>query len=243
MKVVAVIQARMGSSRLPGKVMMDLAGKPMLAWVVERVWQASSIDVAVVATTMEGQDNAIVRLCDYRWWPSFRGSEDDVLDRFYWAAREYHADAVVRICADCPLIDPEVIDLVVQAFRDERVDYASNTMIRTYPRGLDVSVTSMDALSRAWHEAAELHQRAHVTAYVYRHPELFRLLAVTGDEDYSSYRWTVDEPADLDFVRAIYDRLGHLDTFGWRDVLEVLAREPELAELNSQVNQKELEAG
>ena len=242
MNVVAVIQARMGSTRLPGKVMMEIAGQPMLARVVNRVRQANTVNVVVIATTIMDNDDVIVDVCDSRGWDWFRGSEDDVLDRYYQAALTYHADAVVRICADCPLIDPGVIDLVVQAFLDESPDCASNTLVRTYPRGLGLSVMSMDALTRAWYGASELYQRAHVTAYIHQNLGLFRLLSVVGEMDYSNYRWTVDTPEDLAFVRMVYNHLGG-DAFSWYEVIEMLANNPELANINSHVEQKSLVEG
>jgi len=173
----------------------------------------------------------------------FRGNELDVLDRYCQAARAHTADVIVRITSDCPLIEPEILDRVVNSFLVARPDYASNTMLRVFPRGLDVEVMAMAALERAWREAAEGYQRAHVTPYFYQHPTIFRCLNVTDDENHGSYRWTVDTVEDLEFVRAIYSRLGPGDAFGWRDVLELLHQEPELARINCGVQQKSLEEG
>jgi spore coat polysaccharide biosynthesis protein SpsF len=161
MNIVAVIQARMGSTRLPGKVLRDIGGKTMLARVVRRMQCAASLSQVVVATTTSPADKAIVAECERLGIPAFRGDEQDVLDRYYQAAQAHRADVVVRVTSDCPLIDPGVVDEVVRAFLDAEPDYASNTLERTYPRGLDTEVMTMAALARAWREAQEPYQHAH----------------------------------------------------------------------------------
>ena len=171
----------------------------------------------------------------------YRGSEDDVLDRYYRTARAFAAEAVVRVTSDCPLIDPAVVDRVVREFLDAGPDYASNILERTFPRGLDTEVVTREALARAWREAGEPYQRIHVTPYVYQHPDRFRLLSVAAELDASGHRWTVDTAEDLALVRALYDRLGNGDAFGWRQALEVVEREPEIAALNRRVRHKALE--
>lgn len=243
MKVVAIIQARMGSTRLPGKVLRDIGGMTMLARVVRRVQRAQRLTQVVVATSTEASDAAIVEACNRLGVPVAQGSESDVLDRYYQAAREFQADVVVRITADCPLIDPEVSDKVVAAFLREKPDYASNTVERTYPRGLDTEVMTITALERAWREAQEPYQRVHVTPYFYQNPELFRLWFVTEAEDYSQYRWTVDTPEDLAFVQAVYARMGNRDDFTWREVLSLVQRDTELTEMNADIRQKSLHEG
>ncbi len=243
MKILAIIQARMGSTRLPGKVLRPIEGRPMLERVCERVRRSGAIDGLVVATTTEPGDRSILDECERLRIPVFRGSEHDVLERYHEAAGHHAADVVVRITADCPLIDPEVIDLVVSEFADRSPDYASNTLRRTWPRGLDTEVVTVAALHRARREATEPYERVHVTPYVYRHPELFRLHAVTGEEDHSGARWTVDVAEDLEFVRAVYRRLAAAGSFSWRDVLDLVASEPEIAELNRGVCQKQLVEG
>jgi spore coat polysaccharide biosynthesis protein SpsF len=243
MRVVAIIQARLGSTRLPGKVLLDIGGSTMLARVVRRTRRARSLDGVVVATTLEDVDGAVVAECRKLAVPVFQGDEQDVLDRCYQAARAHRAEAIVRITSDCPLIEPEVIDKVVQAFLDAQPDYASNTLERTYPRGLDTEVMTLSALERAWRQATEPYQRAHVTSYLYQNPERFRLLSVTNNQDYSGYRWTVDTLDDLTFVREVYRKLGGDDTIHWRDVVTLLAREPQLIELNRAIRQKALHEG
>ncbi|MGA8493606.1 MAG: glycosyltransferase family protein [Terriglobales bacterium] len=240
MKITAIIQARMGSTRLPGKVLMDLGGETVLARVVSRVRRATLVNEIVVATTDSVADDAIIRECRRLDVASFRGSENDVLDRYYQAARLCAAHTLVRITSDCPLIDAQLVDETIRLFQQQRGDYASDTCPRTYPRGLDVEVFTMTALEQAWCDAREPYQREHVTPYFYEHPELFRLVSQRGRIDYSQYRWTLDTAEDLELLRAIYARFGNKDDFSWSEALQVLEREPELAELNSHVNQKAL---
>jgi len=229
----------MGSTRLPGKVLLDLAGKSVLARVVERMRRVDLIDEVLVATTESAHDDAIVGECQRYSVAVFRGLEHDVLDRYYRAGQAIGADVIVRVTSDCPLIDPEVTGQTIRKFLAERPDYASNVRVRTYPRGLDTEVMTARALGQAWSEADQQYQRVHVTPYIYEHPEKFRLLSVTGEKDYSQHRWTVDTPEDLQLVRAIYERLGRED-FLWRDALALFDEEPELAELNRGVEQKAL---
>jgi spore coat polysaccharide biosynthesis protein SpsF len=241
MSVIAIIQARLGSTRLPGKVLLDLAGAPMLVRVVNRCRRARTLDEVVVATTTRPGDDPIVDLCRARGWPCFRGREEDVLDRYYRAAREFQAEVIVRVTSDCPLIEPEIIDLTVQAFLARGdLDYAGNSLPpRTFPRGLDVEVFSSAALAQAWQEDHNPAWREHVTPYIYRHPERFRLYTLDNDTDLSSMRWTVDTAADLALVRQIYGHFGH-DRFSWREVLALLEKYPEWLELNRYVVQKEV---
>lgn len=239
-KVVAIIQARFGSTRLPGKVLLDLAGEPMLARVVDRTRRAQTLDDVVVATTVQPADDVIADLCAERGWPCFRGSEEDVLDRYYRAAQAHQADVVVRITSDCPLIEPEVVDRVVHEFlqRQPEVDYACNVLPgRTFPRGLDTEVMRFDVLKQAWGEDGNSAWREHVTPYIQRNPDLFRIHCVTHEVDYSHMRWTVDTSEDLAFVRRIYGHFGH-DCFSWGEVLAVLEKHPEWSETNRHVKQK-----
>ncbi len=241
MRLVAIIQARMGSTRLPGKVLKDIHGRTMLARVVRRSMRSALIDKVVVATTRNKVDDVIVTECESLGVSSFRGSEEDVLDRYYEAAKTFSADIVVRITSDCPLIDPEIIDRIVHVFLDRSPDYASNTIESTYPRGLDVEVFTYGALESAWREASEDFQHVHVTPYIYQHPDRFKILSVTCDENCSNYRWTVDTKEDLDLIRAIYAKIDKDDDFSWRDVLELLKIEPNIAEINCHIRQKSLE--
>jgi spore coat polysaccharide biosynthesis protein SpsF len=241
MTVVAIIQARMHSSRLPGKVLQDVCGESMLSRVVHRVSLATSLDEVVVATSDTIVDNAVESECRKLRVSVFRGSENDVLDRFFQAAVFHKGEIAVRITADCPLIEPVIIDRVVQAFLSSNVDYASNTLLRTYPRGLDVEVVSLRALAVAWRDAVKPYHRAHVTPYFYENANLFKLLSITNPRDWSRYRWTVDTAEDLQFVRRVYEVLGSNNLFSWEDVLKLCERESGLVELNRHVQQKPLE--
>ena len=213
----------------------------MLARVVRRASRAKTLDGVVVACSTEPGDEAIVQECEQLGVGCFRGSDSDVLDRYYQTSRAFPSDVYVRITSDCPVIDPEVIDKVVRSFAEGGFDYASNTVQRTYPRGLDTEVFTGEGLARIWTEAKEPYQRVHVTPYFYQNPGLFKLGYVTQDVDQNEMRWTVDTPDDLRFVSAIYERLGGDDTFSWRDVLALLEREPELAAINQHVQQKKLQ--
>jgi spore coat polysaccharide biosynthesis protein SpsF len=237
-EILAIIQARMGSRRLPGKVLMDLGGETVLARVIHRLSRSRLVSKLIVATTDSPADIAIVGECQRLGVSYFRGSENDVLDRYYQAARAAIAESVVRITSDCPLIDAELVDDTVRIFVERQADYSSNVFPRSYPRGLDVEVFTMAALDRAWRQAREPHQREHVTPYFYEHPGTFKLAFTRNESDYSAYRWTLDTAEDLDLLRNIYSRFGNQDNFGWREVLMLIEREPELAELNTHVIQK-----
>lgn len=238
MKTVAIIQARMASSRLPGKVMADIAGKPMLFHVVTRAKQARNIDLVIVATSIGTDDDPVEHFCREADIPCFRGSLDDVLDRFYQAARHFQGDTIVRLTADCPLLDPRVIERTVETFLAGNCDYASNALTCTYPDGLDTEVFSFRVLERAWAEATLRSEREHVTPYIRNHPDIFRLENVCNTCDLSSLRWTVDEAKDLAFVRAVYEHFGKT-LFGMEEVLSLLDRDPRLLELNAGIGRNE----
>lgn len=238
MKTVAIIQARMGSTRLPNKVLADIAGQPMLYYVVTRTQQANTLDLVVVATSDKPADDSVARFCKINDIPCFRGNEDDVLDRYYQAAQSFQADVVVRITADCPLIDPDVIDEVVRVYLDGDYDYVSNVLPPTYPDGVDVEVFSFVALADAWHKARWQSEREHVTAYIHNHAELFQIGNLTYKNDLSNLRWTVDELQDLEFVRAVYNYFG--DTlFRMSDVLTLLKDKPKLMTINMGIQRDE----
>ena len=239
-KATAIIQARMGSTRLPGKVLMDLGGESVLSRVVRRLGRARLLRQIVVATSVGSADDAVAAECVRLQVPCFRGSEDDVLDRYYQAEKAWPSDAVVRITADCPLIDPAVVDQTIEVFLESGADYASNSIQRAYPRGLDTEVFTVAALGQSWREAREPHQREHVTPFFYEHPERFRISSIAASRDYGQYRLTLDTSDDLRLIRAVYASFDNQDTMGWREVVELLERRPELAALNSHVAQKAL---
>lgn len=237
MKVVVIIQARLGSTRLPSKVLLDLAGEAMLSRVVRRVRRAKCADEVIIATTTESRDDKLVEFCAQQGWPCYRGSENDVLDRYYGAAKAHQADIVVRITSDCPLIDPEVIDGVVDGLELQDAEYCSNTVRRDYPRGLDAEAFTFAVLEKAWTEDRDPTLREHVTQYIVRHPELFEISQLRFDENWSHLRWTVDTPEDFELVQKIYAHFGH-DEFAWTDVLPVLAAHPDWEKINQGIEQK-----
>ena len=197
----------------------------------------------IVATTTASADDAIVEACQVEGIAVFRGSEEDVLDRYCKAAESLDLDVIVRITADCPLIDPEIIDQVVTVFLDQAPDYASNVIQRSFPAGLDVEAVDRQVLERVREEARQKYQRAHVTSYIYENPDLFRLASVGAEADFSAHRWTVDTPEDLALIREIYKRLQNSDSSDWRTVVDLLADEPGLADINRHVRQKKLTEG
>ncbi len=244
MKTVAIIQARMSSTRLPGKVMKKLADRSVLAHVISRLQISMTLDDVVVATTTQPVDDVIAvesRRCGAG---VFRGSEEDVLGRYVAAASESAAGVVVRITSDCPLIDPLLIDQMVRKFFAlPAVDYLSNTLERTYPRGLDVEIFSRKVLVMASQQAHKPFEREHVTPYIYQHEDLFRLASHVDRVNRSNHRWTLDTPSDWQFVQAVYQHLYRPEkTFTTADVLALLQLHQEIEKLNDQVEQKKLES-
>ncbi|MGA9533696.1 MAG: glycosyltransferase family protein [Anaerolineales bacterium] len=242
--VVAIIQARMGSSRLPGKVLADLVGQPMLSHVLRRAARIPDVDRCLVATTTSENDQPIVDLCAELGVKCFRGHPTDVLDRYYRAAVEAEADVIVRITGDCPLLDPDVSQRTLSAFleSDPPVDFAANRLPdhRTFPIGLDTEVCSFDALQTAHAQASAPHQREHVMPFLYENPDRFRIQLVDAERDLSHLRWTVDTAEDLEFVRAVYRALAPDIDFGMAKVLALLDRRPDLLNINAQVEHRHL---
>ena len=231
-KAVAIVQARMTSTRLPGKVMADLGGQPLLEHMLTRVRRASRLNAVVVATTTNGTDDPVVRLCEAVGIAVFRGSESDVLGRFAAAAAQAGADMVVRLTADCPMIDPALIDEALAIFAGGAYDYFSNAIRRTYPDGLDLEVFTRAALDEANARAKEPFQREHVTPYMRAGAYTdvptgeFRVGQLLAPADFGHLRWTVDTPDDLARVRRLVQGLP--DGYGWLDAIALLTRRPEL---------------
>ena len=240
-RVVLIIQGRMAATRLPGKPLKPVLGRPLLAYLIERVQRCKTVDAIVVATTTNSLDGAIAEFCQKNHIACFRGSESDVLDRYLQAARHYKADVIVRVTGDCPLIDPQVIDTVVSYFLQHKppLDYATNCLERTFPRGMDVEVFSMKSFEKVAKKAKNESEREHVTPYYYRHPELFKLGNVTRETDDSRYRLTVDEEDDFTLIetllKAIYVDKPH---FTLEDILQVFKQHPEWIKINAHVQQK-----
>lgn len=238
-----ILQARMGSQRLPGKVLRLIAGKPMLEWCLLRLEQALSCRRVIVATSTAQADNAIEDFCLKRNTPCFRGSEDDVLLRYYEAAQKFQADPVLRVTADCPFIDARVLDDMLQAFAASDVDYLSNTLERSFPQGLDIEIFTASALSRAQQTATQRYEREHVTPFLYQHPKQFTLARFKNAIDYSHVRVTVDTSEDWQVAENIYShfvRTGRGALFSLNELLELHAAQPELFAPNRDVRQKRL---
>ncbi len=236
-----IIQARMTSTRLPGKVLKEVLGRPLLDYQIERLRRVKAADGVVVATTANETDGPIVELCSRLSVPVFRGSEDDVLSRYYFAAREHGAEAVVRLTSDCPLIDPAVVDRVIGFYIERRpdFDYVSNCLQRTYPRGMDTEVFSFKALEQAFNEAVERHDREHVTPFIYSRPDRFALANVAYGKDESRHRWTVDTPEDFELIRRVIETLYPVKPgFAMEDVLALFEKDKSLFLINAHVEQK-----
>lgn len=241
MKILAILQARVSSSRFPGKVLKNLLGKPMLMRQIERSLRSVKISSLIVATSTHSSDDKIAELCRGNKVSCFRGSLDNVLDRFYNAAKSQAPDHIVRLTGDCPLVDPFVIDSVIEQHLVQGNDYTSNTMPPTFPDGLDVEVVSWYALKRAWESAGLLSEREHVTPFIRKHPDLFCLgnLSRLGG-DLSHLRWTVDESEDFLLVQKIYEHLYPVNqAFTTDDILNLMKECPELEEINSAFKRNE----
>jgi spore coat polysaccharide biosynthesis protein SpsF len=231
--ILAVVQARMSSSRLPGKVMLPLCGKPMLVQQLRRIQRSRRIDGLTVATSRSCDDDIIESTCGEYGINCFRGSLDDVLDRFYHAAFAWKPDHLVRLTGDCPLTDPDLVDVLIDFYQENGFDYASNCHQPTLPDGLDAEIFTMAALETAWREACLPSEREHVTPFLRNHGDRFRCGCWLNDTDLSRHRWTVDEESDYRFVQAVYGALYQdRPTFGYRDVLELIATQPGLARIN-----------
>ncbi len=249
----------MSSSRLPGKILADIAGQPMLQRVFIRTSRAATVNETIFATTTDPSDDPVAEYCDFSGIPFTRGSLYDVLDRYYQAAKESKADVIVRITADCPVIDPALIDDVVNTLIDGEYDFACNRLPppfhRTFPIGLDTEVCTFSVLEKAWKEAREPQHREHAMPYFYEGVQLsaasrqlsegisprgFRIALLNHATDFGDYRWTVDTPEDLEFMRQVYSRFNGRDDFSWKEVLDLVHNEPKLMEINAGVKHKTL---
>jgi spore coat polysaccharide biosynthesis protein SpsF len=260
--VIAIIQGRMSSSRLPGKILADIAGQPMLQRVFIRTSRAATVTETIFATTTDASDNPVAEYCDFSGIPFTRGSLYDVLDRYYQTAKQAKADVVVRVTADCPVLDPGLIDEVVRILLetgDWRFDFVANRLPppfhRTYPIGLDVEACTFDVLEKAWNDGKEPQHREHVMPYFYEGVELetinrqlqtgisprgFNIALLHHTTDFGDYRWTVDTLEDLEFMRQVYSRFNGRDDCSWEEVLELVHNEPELMQINATVKHKTL---
>jgi spore coat polysaccharide biosynthesis protein SpsF len=238
MKVITVIQARMGSSRFPGKIMQPLAGEPLLIRLVERVKASKYCGKIVIATTYKDVDDPVVELCKKNRILCFRGHPTDLLDRHLNVGKVFKADALIKIPSDCPLIDPAVIDKVIKFYLDSpfSFDYVSNLHPATYPDGNDVEIFSMESLEKAWEEAEKELEREHTTPYFWENPDKFKIGNITWETgwDYSmTHRWTIDYEEDFLFIKNIYDELYDINPlFSMQDILDLLKEKPEISKIN-----------
>lgn len=245
-KIVVTIEARMTSSRLPGKVLMPFAGKPALQRMIERIRHSKYADEIVVATTINKTDDCVAELCRRLGVGCFRGSEYDVLSRVLGAAKEHKADIIVELTGDCPLIDPEHIDKTIEEFFENNVDVATNVFPLSLPIGFDVQVFPVSTLEEVGNLTNDYLDRVHVSIYMYNHPEKFKIRNWTADEDcyWPEMRVTLDEKADYDLINIIFEKLLlQNENFSARDVIQLLRREPELVEINKNVRQKDHSEG
>ena len=244
-RIVAIIQARMGSTRLPGKVLKEIGGRPMIFYVIQRARHISGVDEVVVATsTNEAEGPLVDYVSSLPGVGIFRGPEDDVLKRYYEAAVAYSADVIMRITGDCPLLCPRISQRVLEAYLacEPACDYATNTKPRTYPRGLDTSVMGIDTLERVRNEASSPAHREHVTSYIWSNPDRFEWVNVADDHDRHHHRWTVDTADDLRLIRRIYDAVGTpVPPAGYDEILAALRAHPRWQSINQGVRQKRID--
>jgi len=241
MKIVGIVQARMGSTRLPGKVLKEVNGIPLLQYQIERMRRSRLINELVIATTEHDDEEPILILCNKLGVSIYQGSELDVLERYYHTAKYYDADIVIRMTSDCPLIDPDIIDQVIQYYLRNKYDYVSNTQKRTYPRGMDTEVFSTKLLENANKNARENYEREHVTPYFYLNPEQYKIGQLVNKVDNSHYRLTVDTDEDLQLISILINDLYLKNSnFDLEMILNKLKQEPYLVDINKHVEQKKL---
>lgn len=242
MSTAIIIQARMGSTRLPGKHLKKVLERPLISFLFERLKRVKKANQMILATTSNHLDDCLVNYAQQEKIDYFRGSEENVLERYFQAAKKYEVGTIVRISADCPLIDPAIVDETIDYFFNSSFDYASNTLVRKYPRGMDTEVFSFPALKKAHEEAKEPKEQEHVTPFFYLHPELFRIGSLENKEDQSFYRLTVDEEEDFTLVKKIIETLYPLNPeFNLGDIIGLLKKNPEWPAINARVKQKTLE--
>lgn len=239
--IVAIIQARLGSTRLPRKIFLPLSNIPILSHVYSRISNSKLINQIVIATTDLSGDDLIEKFCEENNINFYRGSSDDVLSRYYFAAKKFNADIILRITSDCPLIDPKIVDAIIIKLLNNNFDYASNVLKRTFPRGYDAEVFTFQTLENAFKLAKENYEREHVTPFIYNHPELFTLFNYENEIDYSNYRLTIDTKEDYELLQIIFDSLySQNNIFNLQDVIEFLQKNPKLVQINQHIEQKKL---
>jgi spore coat polysaccharide biosynthesis protein SpsF len=242
----AIVQARMGSTRFPGKIMKKIEGKPVLWHVYDRLRHSKKLDSIIIATTILKEDDSVEDFCKENNILFSRGSVEDVLSRYFFTAQKFSCENIVRITSDCPVIDPEIIDSMIEQFFAENkekinIDYLSNSLERTFPRGLEAEIFPFKTLEKTFNEATESYEKEHVTPYIYQHPELFKLKNYSSSKNYSNLRWTLDTNEDFQLMKEIYAILYDGDKiFLFNDILALMEKKPGLRNINNNIKQKKL---
>lgn len=236
-KVIGIIiQARMGSTRLPGKVIKKIEGKPVLAHVIERLKMVKGVKI-ILATTNKKEDDILEKITKKCQISVFRGSENDVLDRFYQAAKLFNVDPIVRITADCPLIDPGIVEAVIELYFKNNLDHVCNSHPPTFPDGMDVEALSFKVLEECWQKAKTPEDREHVTTYIFKNQQKFKVANFSSNENFYDVRLALDEKEDFILIKKIYKELyKNNPSFGFKEIMELIKNKPELVKINQKVN-------
>ena len=238
MKPIAIIQVRMGSTRLPGKVLKKLNGITVLESLLNQLNYSKLLNDKIIATTSNSEDDVIVNFCKSKEIKYFRGSQDDVLDRYYNCAKKFSINTIIRITSDCPLMDPQVVDDVIDFYLKNSYDYVNNFYKRTYPYGNDVEIFSLKVLEKVWEKATKPSEREHVTPYIYNNPDEFSLGWIENKENLSEFHWTIDRKEDLIFVQNIFKKISKRPIL-MKDIIDVIKDDPSLLEINKNTNPNE----
>jgi len=238
-KITVIIEARTGSSRLPNKVVAEIEGKPMIFYVIDRIKQIKSVEQIILATTQEENDKILTEIAKQNSIGSFVGDSIDVLDRGYQCALQNNADPIIRITGDCPLIDPDIVEEMLEFYLKNNYDYVSNRINPKYPDGLDVEIYSFNTLQMAAQNAKWSSERELVTTYITKNPKNFKIFSYENQEDLSEYRWTVDEQKDLEFIRKIYSIMKPKTNFSMKEIIEILSKNSELLKINAGIMRNE----
>ena len=238
-KITCVIQARTDSKRLANKVLKEIEGTPMICHIINRIKRSRNVEQIILATTDNNSDKILLDIAEKFKIIGFAGDEDDVLERFFDAATSFSADPIVRITGDCPLVDPELLDIMIQIFLENKYDYISNTIERTFPDGLDIEIFSFDALKKAHEEAKWSSEREHVTPFIIKNQDLFKVYNYKNKQDLSNLRWCIDEEDDLLMVKQIFHEMGNKQFFSTDDIIELISKNPRIAETNRKIKTNE----
>jgi len=238
-KITVIIEARTSSSRLPNKVVAEIEGKPMIFYVIDRIKQIKSVEQIILATTQEENDKILTEIAKQNSIGSFVGDSIDVLDRGYQCALQNNADPIIRITGDCPLIDPDIVEEMLEFYLKNNYDYVSNRINPKYPDGLDVEIYSFNTLQMAAQNAKWSSERELVTTYITKNPKNFKIFSYENQEDLSEYRWTVDEQKDLEFIRKIYSIMKPKTNFSMKEIIEILSKNSELLKINAGIMRNE----